>query len=104
MSARSLAAAAEGILPPTDEPHIFSVLKASPYFEKGDLNLFINWLKHPTEPNEATIAEFEAAIIIMRAISKLAAIYNDAPNDLRKFGRWVFEVGHLRLPKDWPEK
>ncbi len=98
----TLAAAAEGLLPPTDEPHIFSLLKASPLFEKGDYNLFINWLKHPAEPNEAHIPEFETAIIIMRAISKLIAIYKDGTDDMREFGRWVFKVGHLPMPKDWP--
>jgi hypothetical protein len=100
----TLAAAAEGLIPDTDEPHIFTVLKASPMFKEMDFNLYINWLKHPTEPNGADIPEFEVAIIIMRAISKLAAVYNDAPNDVREFGRWVFEVGHLPMPKDWPKK
>jgi hypothetical protein len=36
----TLAAAAEGLLPPTGYPHMFSVLKDSPFFEKGDINLF----------------------------------------------------------------
>ena len=100
----TLAAAAEGLLPATDEPHIFSVLKASPHFEGGDYNLFINWLKHPIEPNEASIAEFETAIIIMRAISKLVAVYNDGTDEMREFGQWVFKTGHLPMPKEWPKK
>jgi hypothetical protein len=100
----TLAAAAEGLLPPANEPHIFSVLQASPTFKGADYNRFIVWLKHPTEPNEAHIAEFEAAIIIMRAISKLIAVYHDGTEDMRAFGRWCFDVGHLPLPKDWPPK
>jgi hypothetical protein len=99
----TLAAAAEGLLPPTDEPHIFSVLKASPTFESADYNRTIVWLKHPTPPNDAHIAEFEAAMIIVRAISKFAVIYNDGTEGMRSFTRWCFEVGHLPLPKDWPK-
>jgi hypothetical protein len=55
----------------------------------------------------AHIAEFETAIIVMRAISKLIAFYKDGTSDMREFGRWVFEVGHLPMSKDckdWREE
>jgi hypothetical protein len=100
----TLAAAAEGLLPPTDEPHIFSILKASPLYKDIEINRFINWLKHPTPPNEASISEFETALIIMRAITKLYAIYEVGTDDMLEFGRWVFKAGHLAMPKVWPEK
>lgn len=100
----TLAAAAEGVMPTTDEPHMFATLKASPAFKELDANLFINWMKHPTGPDAAYISEFEVAMVIMRAISKLIAIYKDGTDDMRKFVVWVFETGHLPLPEEWPAK
>jgi hypothetical protein len=99
-----LAAAAEGMLPDTDEPHIFSVLKKSPTFKDLDINKILNWLKHwnPTDPNDASVSEFEAAFIIMRATTKLYAIYKHGTADMLEFGRWVFKKGHLPLPKELP--
>ncbi len=96
----TLAAAAEGLIPDTAHPHIFSLLRARPKKEL-DYNLLINWLKHPIEPEEILLPEFEAAIIIMRAISKLIAVYNTGTVKMQKFGRWVFERGHLPIPKNW---
>src|SRR4029077_19039656 len=37
----TLAAAAEGLLPTTDDPHIFKILKDTPVFKQLDLNLFM---------------------------------------------------------------
>ena len=73
--ATTLAIAAEELLPPPKDPHIFSLLRNSPAFKEADYNLFINWLKHPLEPDKVLISEFEAVMTIVRAISKLVAIY-----------------------------
>jgi hypothetical protein len=91
----TLSAAAENLLPPTDEPHIFKILKDGAYFKDLDLNLFINWLKHPTGPNAAVISEFEVTLTIVRAISKFAANYNTVSGVMRDFTKWAFEKGHL---------
>jgi len=101
-----LAAAAEGLLPDTDEPHIFSVLRKNPAFKNLDINRIITWLKHPTpnEPNNASISEFEAAFIIMRALTKLYAIHEQGTEEMLEFGRWAFKAGHLPMPNDWPKK
>lgn len=95
-----LAAAAEGILPPTEEPHMFTVLKTSPKVKDLDHNLFINWLKHPDGPQEALLSEFEVVIVIMRAISKFIAVCKTGSEDMKKFVRYVFKQGHLQEPLD----
>src|SRR4030088_1501846 len=44
----TLAAAAEGLLPMTPEPHLFQALTNSPVARNNfDYNSMINWLKHP---------------------------------------------------------
>lgn len=96
----TLAAAAEGLLPETDELHIFKVLKDSPDFKGLDINRFINWLKHPEGPNAAKISEFEVTLIIIRAISKFAAIYKKQSGLMSDFVKWAFEKGHLPVPAD----
>jgi hypothetical protein len=94
----TLAAAAEGILPPPDRPHGFSLLRGSPFFEKVDFNFYINWLKHPLEPQDMLVSEFETAMIIVRAISKLAAFNADGTDEIKAFGRWAFQAGYLPMP------
>jgi hypothetical protein len=40
----------------------------------------------------------------MRAISTLIAIYGDGTEDMREFGRWVFQAGHLPTPRELAKK
>jgi hypothetical protein len=103
-SAFTLAGAAEGLLPETKEPHIFSALRASPKFKSLDLNRIKNWLKHPTPPDQASISEFETVLMIMRAITKVYAVYEVRNDVMEEFGRWAFQVGHLPTPETWSEK
>jgi hypothetical protein len=42
----TLAAAAENMLPKTDEPHLHQALKPYHIDKDFDVNLMINWLKH----------------------------------------------------------
>jgi hypothetical protein len=94
----TLAAAAEGLLPQTDEPHIFKILKGSPAFKELDLNRFITWLKHSGGPDGAEISEFEVTLVIVRAISKFAAVYKTQSGLMSDFVKWSFEKGHLPAP------
>jgi hypothetical protein len=97
----TLAAAAEGLLPMTPEPHLFQALTKSPFARNNfDYNSMINWLKHPIAPEENAIPEFEVAIIVVRAISKFNAIYRAGSPVMRDFVRWAFEQGHIPLPED----
>lgn len=110
----TLAAAAEGMVPPTGEPHLYTVLKTSPLSRKEfDYNNTINWLKHPIPPDDFDIWEFEAAIILVRAISKFFTVYKTGSPAMKSFVRWTFEQGHLPMPSlegirdrpgDWPAK
>ena len=89
----TLAAAGENILPATDDPHLFQSLQ--PHNAELDINLVINWLKHPFAPDTATISEFEAAIAIARGITKFVAVYHQSCAPFETFLRWSHEAGHL---------
>jgi hypothetical protein len=96
----TLSAAAEGLLPPTTEPHIFQLLKNSSVAKSDfDYNEIINWLKHHVGPDASIIPEFEVAIVIVRAISKFNAIYHAGSPAMRDFVRWTFEQGHIPMPE-----
>jgi hypothetical protein len=94
----TLAAAAEGLLPDTDEPHIFRYLRNHPTYknEEIDFNKTINWLKHGVKPDEAIIFEYEVAVVIARAMSKYAAVFNEGPIGWDQFLVWGVERGY------WP--
>lgn len=92
-SAITLGAAGEGLLPHTDDPHLFQMLQ--PHNAELQLNLVINWLKHPGAPENATIDEFEAVIVIARAITKFVAVYHQSCEPFEAFLRRGHEVGHL---------
>jgi hypothetical protein len=101
----TLAAAAEGLLPPVEGAHLFQALKSSKEVKETNYNLFINWLKHPNitipgcEIDSALIPEFEVVIIIVRAISKFRAVYKTGSPVMADFIKWAFENGHLPTPK-----
>jgi hypothetical protein len=71
----TLAAAAEGMLPDTEEPHIFGYLRRHPSFKEANFNETINWLKHNSGSDANVIYEFDAAVTIARAMSKWGAVY-----------------------------
>jgi hypothetical protein len=93
----TLAAAGEGMLPQTEEPHIFKALQDQQKAknEKLDINLVINWLKHGRDFETATIDEFEAVIVIARAITKYVAVYRQSGRPFEDFLRWAHENTHL---------
>lgn len=93
----TLAAAAEGILPDSSDPYLFQILRHHPDVD-FDLNLVINWLKHPVGPQEATITEGEATIVIARAISKFIAVYQESTQRFEQFLRKGYEAGWLPKP------
>jgi hypothetical protein len=97
----TLAAAAEGLLPDTEEPHIFAYLRKHPSYKEIDHNQSINWLKHKEEPDIAILFEREAAIIVARAMTKFAAVYNEGPSEWKQFLEWGEARGHW--PKVAPE-
>jgi len=94
----TLAAAAEGIMPPTDQPHVWKWWKDHPQFEDLNLNETITWLKHYNDqPDLRFIAEPEAAFTIFRAMTKYAAVqnYEGAPTHWITFLEWGSTSGYF---------
>jgi hypothetical protein len=60
-----------------------------------DFNLFISWLKHPVGPENATILEFEAVLVIARAIHKFVAVYGETSQSFIDFDKWAAENANL---------
>jgi hypothetical protein len=86
----TLAGAAEGVLPQTDRPHLFQRLTVWFAQLRGATpadspNAMINWLKHPSGPDTATISELEVMLTIQRAISKFSAVHGGVTPRMRIF-------------------
>ena len=91
----TLAAAAEGMLPATDEPHFRQKVKefaaGLPESAEGvsNPNDFITWLKHGTVNGEkcekATIDDGEAPAVIWRAITKFYAVYKEVSPQMQSW-------------------
>ena len=100
----TLAAAAEGMLPPTDNPYFHQKVKemAKKLSEvegaAHDPNDVITWLKHGTlngkKINSATIEVQEAVAITWRAISKFWAVYQDASPQMKAFKETAIRIVH----------
>jgi hypothetical protein len=91
----TLAAAAEGLLPPTDEPHMFQALKEyipPEEFKYLDFNMVVNWLKHykPEHEDPFSFPESEAANLIHRAITKFIAVYYQSTKRMEQFLEWYW--------------
>lgn len=69
-----LASAAEGVLPSTDETHLFPALSSA---KDTDFNFYQNRLKHGKMPEGFCVDEFLAAVSIVRSISKFVAVYRE---------------------------
>jgi threonyl-tRNA synthetase len=96
VSAITLASAAEGILPHTDNPHLFQKLKALTASIPEDPNAFTNWTKHGTH-NKATISELEVIATIVRATSKFTALYDEQSQKMKDFSEWA--IARLQADK-----
>jgi hypothetical protein len=97
----TLAAAAEGLLPDTDKPYVFARLKDHPSYKNKEVNFndTITWLKHPVQPETTFIFEMEAALIIARAMSKFAAVYDEGSSYWGQFlHQWGVAKGYWPSP------
>ena len=92
----TLANGAEGLLPETESRQIFAYLREHPLSKQADFDKTIGWLKHRTQPDAATIFEFEAAVVVARVMSKFAAAYTEVPSEWYEFLSWGVVKGH------WP--
>jgi hypothetical protein len=97
----TLAAAAEGMLPATDEPHFRQKVKefaaSLPDTVEGakNPNDVITWLKHGTyngkKSETATIDHSESLVVIGRAITKFFAVYDDVSPQMQSWAKTVRE-------------
>ena len=104
-AAITLAGAAEGMLPAPKKPFLFEKVKAlvpepskDPSQSDG-ANDVVVWLKHGTGPNgkqveNAKILQIEMSQLIIRAISKFQAVYDDQSPQMKQFLDRAYE----RLP------
>jgi len=94
-SAITLASAAEGVLPETDQPHLFPKLQALiaslPEEAEGarGINDFTNWTKHGGKYEKAKIPELEVITTIARAVSKFVAVYGEQSSQMKEFLHWA---------------
>jgi hypothetical protein len=105
----TLAAAAEGLLPPTDYPHVFRDLKrlmTPGELKEFDPNLVINWLKHYKldDPERVVISGFEAVIFLLRAITKFIAVYRQSTPRLEAFLTWAREHNYPSYQRPEPKR
>jgi hypothetical protein len=96
----TLAAAAEGLLPPTNDPHLFRDLKehvTPEEYKELNFNLVINWLKHynPEDPEPVKIPEFEVVIMLTRAITKSIALFHKLSRRMEGFLTWARSHNYL---------
>ena len=103
VAAITLASAAEGVLPRTDNPHLFPKMKALiaslPVDPGGttDINAFTHWTKHGTH-EKAKISELEVVATIVRAISKFVAVYGEQSLQMKAFSEEV--IASLQADKN----
>ncbi|WP_316204718.1 hypothetical protein [Bradyrhizobium sp. SZCCHNS3004] len=98
----TLAAAAEGMLPATDEPHFRQKIKelaaslSEPNGYSNDPNEVINWLKHGSYKGERRetvgIDDSEPPAVIWRAITKFYAVYTDVSPQMRSWANSMREA------------
>jgi hypothetical protein len=100
-SAITLALAAESQLPDdVAKPYLYDVLKArvSPD-EVGMFNDVRNWLKHLIPPDEIQITNFDAALALVRAITKFKAVFGESSPTMDEFADWIRQKGGLSPEK-----
>jgi hypothetical protein len=98
----TLIGAAEDLIGNVNSVHLWEVLKN----ERPDghsekewatiLNATRDWLKHATAQlgDEREITQFEAMIIIFRAVYKFFARYNEVTRDMEHFYEWCHREGY----------
>lgn len=98
----TLAGAAEGQMENGEAPHVFEVLKSKRPAEVADndkwiaiLNETVYWLKHKTPqlPQVHVIYQFEAAIMLLRSISKYYSVYQEEVPEMGQIETWCQAKG-----------
>jgi hypothetical protein len=67
-------------------------------FSGDETNLYINWMKHGSGPDTATISEREVVVTIIRAIQKFVAAYEAICKEFNDFSDWCINNGYTKTP------
>jgi hypothetical protein len=95
-AAITLALAAESQMPHVDVPYLYERLKARVSPDEVDMfNDVRNWLKHLRPPDEIEITNFDAAIALVRAMTKFKAVFNESSHPIDEFAEWIRQKGGL---------
>jgi hypothetical protein len=97
-SAITLACAAEGQMAGTpDHPHLFGVMqqkRPAGFATASEWVTWVNetrdWLKHPTPQlrEKRGIGEYEAWLMLVRAVSKYYAVFREDTDNMNRFVEW----------------
>ena len=111
-SAITLAGAAEGLIAGSDH-HLYAAMRQQRSAEYDsiskratDLNETRDWLKHATPHlrEKRGIGEFEAWVMVIRAISKYYAVFREETKNMNRLIEWsrARDLPKLKLPPDPP--
>ncbi|BBO06579.1 hypothetical protein SG09_59290 [Bradyrhizobium ottawaense] len=92
----TLALAAESQMPHVEVPYLYERLKARVSPDEVDIfNDVRNWLKHLRPPDEIEITNFDAALALVRAVTKFKAVFNESSHLMDEFADWIRQKGGL---------
>jgi hypothetical protein len=63
-----------------------------------EANMFINWMKHASGPENAEIGEQEVVTTIIRAIQKYMGAYETMHPKFQTFSDWCTANGYTKKP------
>jgi hypothetical protein len=97
----TLAGAAEGQIEDAERPTLFKMLKNAEtrkrFKNEREYVAFVNeardWLKHGGDQKDKTIYEWEAIIMVGRALSKYLSAYRDNLDEVKAFDKWCKAKG-----------
>jgi hypothetical protein len=92
----TLAAAGENQTKERSIGHFFRVMRAK--FSARDANEVINWLKHPSGPDEKEITEQDVVVTIIRGIQKYVGTYEVTHPKFETFSEWCIANGYTKKP------
>jgi hypothetical protein len=96
----TLALAAESQMPHVEVSYLYDVLKARVSPDEVEMfNDVRNWLKHIRPPDQIEITNFDAALALVRAITKFKAVFKESSPMMNEFAGWIRQMGGLSPEK-----
>jgi hypothetical protein len=92
----TLAGAGENQIKEKTVDHLFRLIREK--FSSDETNLFYNWMKHSSGPENAEIDELEVVTMIIRAIQKYVGTYAETCPKFEEFSKWCIDKGYTKKP------